>query len=229
MSFYTYRDNAACPAPGPTKNAADGLCERACVQVKKVYDSCMQQVQLEGATLELSDVRPRDQSFTAPLTFLSCRGVPGKTTLSDLAITPLADTDHLARVQCTMHIPIEVLFADANGREGVGSAVLNLKKDVVLYIPDESIIPFSVEAASGAVCVTGTYCGGFRFRLTVCVTAILKIVAEVELLIPSYGFCRIPPCREFASGVCDDFFALPVYPPAEGCECRETEDTSAAT
>ena len=54
MSFYTYQDNSACPAPGPTKNAADGLCERTCVQVKKVYDSCMQQVQLEGATLELT-------------------------------------------------------------------------------------------------------------------------------------------------------------------------------
>lgn len=217
MSFYDFNDN--CPAPGPTDNAAEGLCERTCVEVKKVYDSCMQQVQLSDVFLEVGDLYPEDRQFVAPLNFISCRGVPGGTTISDLSVTPLAGTDHLARVKATLHIPVEVLFSDANGCEGAGKSSVTLQKDVVLYVPEDSIVPYDVEAMGSAVCVTGTYCGGFRFKLTICVTAILKVVAEVQLLVPSYGFCRIPPCQEFASGVCDDFFALPIYPPSDGCEC----------
>ena len=40
-----------------------------------------------------------------------------------------------------------------------------------------------------------------RFDVDVCVTIILKIVAKVELLVPSFGFCQIPPCEEFAENV----------------------------
>ena len=55
MSFYTYRTtyDANCPAPGPAQNLPDGLCERARVQVKRVYDSRMQQVQLDDVTFDL--------------------------------------------------------------------------------------------------------------------------------------------------------------------------------
>ena len=46
-----------------------------------------------------------------------------------------------------------------------------------------------------------------------------RVVAEVELLVPSYGFCRIPPCEEFASEVCDGFFSLPIFPPEMTSDC----------
>ena len=42
--------------------------------------------------------------------------------------------------------------------------------------------------------------------------AIIKIVAEVELLMPSYGFCSIPANEEFSESVCDEFFSLPIFP-----------------
>ncbi len=29
------------------------------------------------------------------------------------------------------------------------------------------------------------------------------------MLIPSYGFCSVPPCEEFAENVCDEFFSPP--------------------
>ena len=43
-------------------------------------------------------------------------------------------------------------------------------------------------------------------------TVILKVIAEVEMLIPSFGFCSVPPCEEFAENVCDEFFSLPIFP-----------------
>ncbi|MFA7163981.1 MAG: hypothetical protein WC097_07490, partial [Eubacteriales bacterium] len=42
---------------------------------------------------------------------------------------------------------------------------------------------------------------------------ILKIVAKVELLVPAFGFCEIPPCEEFSEQICDEIFDLPLFPP----------------
>ena len=83
---------------------------------------------------------------------------------------------------------------------------------MILCIPDESIVPFTMESLVSAVCVSGRYCGNSTFELTICVTVILKVIAEVEMLIPSYGFCSVPPCEEFAENVCDEFFSLPIFP-----------------
>jgi len=84
-------------------------------------------------------------------------------------------------------------------------------------VPDESIVPFTLESMVSAICVSGTYLGNNRFKLTICVTIVLKILATVEIMIPSYGFCPIPPCEEFAENVCDEFFALPLFPPMSLC------------
>ena len=65
--------------------------------------------------------------------------------------------------------------------------------------------------------VTLDFYGDNIFRMTICVTVVLKVLAKVEILVPSYGFCQIPPCEEFADNVCDEFFSLPIFPPASLC------------
>ena len=45
----------------------------------------------------------------------------------------------------------------------------------------------------------------------------LKVLADVEILVPSYGFCAIPPAEEFADSVCEEFFSLPLFPAASAC------------
>ena len=119
-----------------------------------------------------------------------------------------------ARVRCAVDIPIDVLFTDSSCpcREGLAHGTVTVAKDVILCIPDESIVPFTMESLVSAVCVSGRYCGNSTFELTICVTVILKVIAEVEMLIPSYGFCSVPPCEEFAENVCDEFFSLPIFP-----------------
>lgn len=103
----------------------------------------------------------------------------------------------------------------------MGQATLRVSKDVLLAIPDESIVPFTLESLVSAICVSGRYVGNCKFQITICVTVVLKILAEVEVMVPSYGFCEIPPCEEFAESVCDEFFSLPHLPalqrvPADG-------------
>lgn len=209
MSFYSYKNcNQDC-CPGPIKGECRGLREKVCVQVKKVYDSCMQQEQLDKVCVTVSDMIPVcececNQPFTPPICFESCRSSSYTGTIRNLVIDRICDRPGFARVRCAVDIPIDILFTDSCCREGIGHGVITVSKDVLLCIPDESIVPFTMESLVSAICVSGRYCGNNTFELTICVTVILKVLAEVEMLIPSFGFCSVPPCEEFAENVCGE-------------------------
>lgn len=221
MSFYSYKNAGAERMPcnikgGNNENAGSGMFpirERVCVQVKKVYDACLQQEQLDDVTVSLHCIEPHNITPQPPFEFVSCRSTEVRGKLCDVRIDPIASREHFARVRATVEIPIEVIFVDANGREFTGTAVICVRKDVILFVPDDSIIPFYVDNIVSAICVLGNWVGNNNFEITVCVTVILKIVAEVDLLIPAYGFCGIPPCEQFAENICDEFFSLPIFPP----------------
>jgi len=214
MSFYSLRNAETEICPGRVNgDVISGLCERVCIEVKKVYDACLQQEQLDNVRIRLHNIQPSNENPVTPFEFVSCRSATSKAIIRDLTIERLADRENFARVRGVIEIPIEVIFLDARNREFSGCGVISIRKDVIMYVPNESIIPFEVSNLVSAVCVTGEYVDERTFNITVCVTIILKIVAEVDLLIPSYGFCCIPPCEEFAENVCDEFFGLPIFPP----------------
>ncbi len=212
MSFYTAasRENENCPGLVAGGQGALGVRERVCVQVKKVYDACLQQLVLEDERVVIC---PTGGPFTRPLSFVKCRSIKSKGVIKNLKINKIRDRRHFARVRGNVEVPIIVEFVDANGVKGTGTAVITVRKDVVLFVPRDSIIPFEVEAMVGATCADGTFLNDFRFRLDLCITVIMKVIAEVELLIPAYGFCFIPPCEEFAEAICTEFFGLPLFPP----------------
>ena len=159
-------------------------------------------------------------------TFESCRSSTTCGTISNLTIDRLCDRPQFARVKGDVSIPIDVLFIDQKCQEWMGQATLRVSKDVLLAIPDESIVPFTLESLVSAICVSGRYVGNCKFQITICVTVVLKILAEVEVMVPSYGFCEIPPCEEFAESVCDEFFSLPIFPRSSACQ--QTGSTAAA-
>lgn len=277
MSFYSYKNANADLSPGTISgNAADGICERICVQVKNVYDACLQQEQLDNREVTVSNIVPvltntgcGAQDINRPCrcdcsgnqcncrcgtcgeityqdalenaenasclpqpsgnwTFESCRSSTTEGEITNLTVERLCDRPQFARVKGNVSIPIDVLFVDQRCQEWMGQATLTVAKDVLLAIPDESIVPFTLESLVSAICVSGRYVGNCRFEITICVTVVLKILAEVEVMIPSYGFCEIPPCEEFAESVCDEFFSLPIFPHTNGA-CSAGAANSSAT
>ena len=235
MSFYSYKNaNPGC-CPGSIQgNALDGLNEKVCIQVQRVYDSCLQQQQLTnvdvtitsyaqvvttgcGCNAETEEATPTSTPVP-PITFESCRSSSMDVDISNLSVERLCDRPCFARVRGSLQIPIDILFTDSRCVEYIGKAIVTVRRDVLLAVPDDSIVPFYLEGMASAVCVSGTYRGNNVFRLTVCVTVVLKVLARVEILVPSYGFCTIPPCEEFADSVCDEFFSLPLFPPATLCD-----------
>ena len=212
MSFYT--DSRPGIFPGQTNNVMNGLCERICIQATKVFDACMSQTQIDNYSLTLTDFNPANP--TTPLTFVSGSSTASQATISGLTITRFEDRPNFARVQATINIPVVVTYTDANNVPGSASGTISIPQDVILYVPQPSLTPIDVVAFGSAVIPSGTFnteTGGFT--ISACVTTILKVVAQVDVLVPSYGYCPIPPCTPFAgSDICPGVFDLPLYPTA---------------
>ena len=215
MSFYSNFQSDKCPCQ-ITGNPMNGLTEKVCIQAEKIFDAAIKQTQLENYSLTLTDLSPANPTY--PLTFISARSTTAQATVTNLNVDRQADK-HCARVQATLSVPLEVLYTDANGVEGSATATVSINQDVLLYVPAPSIMPFTVQAVVSAVVPEGTYNPDTQgFTATVCVTVILKIAMSVEILIPSYGYCAIPPAQDYSQEICAGFFELPLYPQGRsGC------------
>ena len=213
MSFFTSNRSEFCPGP-ICGNPLNGLCERVCIETKKVYDSCIRQIELLGVEVALINLDP--PAPAQPLTFISCANTPGEDVeITNLTIERFEETPNFARVRADITVPITVNYIDANDVPGSGETTVTISQDVILFVPQPSIVPFEVKAFANAICAGGVYLCKNAFRLDLCITLILKIVAKVELLIPTYCYCQIPPCQEFTEEICPALFNLPLYPEAQ--------------
>lgn len=209
MSFFCNFQSDKCPGQ-INGNPLNGLCEKVCIEAKKVFDACMQQTQLTGVVLNITNLTPANPTY--PLTFVSAKSSVSQGTISNLIIEPLNERPNCARVKADVIIPVTVAYTDALGVEGVASGSITVNKDVILNIPSASIMPYSVEAVVSFISTIGTYTADNQFTIDGCLSIILKIVMDVQLLIPSYGYTPIPPCQDYTEEVCQGFFELPMYP-----------------
>ena len=209
MSFFCNFQSDRCPGQ-INGNPLNGLCEKVCLEAKKVFDACMQQSQLTGIVLDITNLTPDNPTY--PLTFISAKSLTSRGVISNLLVEPLNERPNAARVKADITIPVSVAYVDANGVEGAAVSSVTITKDVILNVPSASIMPYEVEAIVSLVSTQGTYTAENQFTIDACVSIILKIVMEVELLVPSYGYAAIPPCQEYTQEVCAGFFALPIYP-----------------
>ena len=161
-------------------------------------------------SVTLTNISPA--SPTLPLTFVSGSSTSSVGTITALTITPIADRAGLSRVTATVSIPIQIAYTDANGTAGTGTSTVSISQDVVMCVPSGSVISPVVAATVNMASPRGTYVSDYTFTITCCVTVILSVQAPVNLLVPSYGYCKIPPCTEFSQDACQGVFDLPLFP-----------------
>ncbi|MDE5728826.1 MAG: hypothetical protein K2I20_01460 [Clostridia bacterium] len=214
MSFFSNFQSDKCPGT-ISGNPLNGMCEKVCIQARKIFDACIKQIQLENYALTLEDSVPANPTY--PLTFVSARSTQSSGDITSINIERLADKPNCARVQATISIPVEVLYTDANGVEGVAHSTISVSEDVLLFVPAPSIMPYKATAEVSAVCAEGTFNDDGTFTVNACLTVILKISIDVEILVPSYGYCAIPPAQDYSQEVCAGFFELPLYPQGRSC------------
>jgi len=203
---------APCPPPS----------EIVCIDVTKVFDSCSNVectefcVPFNGTGVV---IKPSGPKPVPPFTFVSCTAGPA--TVGPITTVPVTGQPLLQRVLGTICGPATVTFTDSTGATytiSIPSSQLCFNKDVLLYMPNPTTMFGKIEVVTFS-------CLGARFRTTdtvptVCVTiglrAIVKSEGYVQLLVPAYGYCPVPPtCRELGT-VCENFETAPfptVYPP----------------
>lgn len=210
MSFFSNNFHSD-KRPGTiTGNPLNGMCEKVCIQAQKIFDACIKQIQLENLNLTLNNAVPANPTY--PLSFISARSLSTTGEITNINIERLCDKPNCARVQCTVSIPVEVLYTDANGVEGSAQSNISIAQDVLLFVPAPSIMPYRVTAEASAVSAQATFNEDGTFTTNCCATVILKVVIDVQLLVPSYGYCAIPPSQDYSQEVCAGFFELPLYP-----------------
>lgn len=193
-------------------NPASGLCERVCLQAKKVFDACLSQT--AQAVFSVTATDPTPSSPTYPLTFVSAASTGSTATVSDVTVTQISADSQCQRVQATVNIPVRISYTDANGVPGYATGTVSVPKDVILNVPSSSLIQTNVAASANLVAPVGSATDELTFSITACLTILLKVEAEVEILLPSYGYCYIPPCREYSATECSGVFDLPLFPPS---------------
>ena len=215
MSFFSNFSSDHCPGP-ITGHPVSGLGEMVCIQAEKIFDAGIIQTRLENYTLTLTDLTPANPTY--PLTFVSAKSLTGTGTVSNVSVERQPDSG-CARVQATVTIPVEVVYTDATGAEGSATANVTLNEDVLMYVPSASVMPSTVTAVASCVIPEGTFnTQNNTFTVSACVTCILKVAMQVELLVPAYGYCAIPPAQEYSQEVCSGFFELPLYPQGRCCK-----------
>ena len=214
MSFFSNFSSDHCPGT-ISGNPLTGLCEKVCIQAEKIFDAGIIQTRLENYSVTPTDFTPANPTY--PLTFISARSTSSTPTVTNVSIERQPD-GCCSRVQATVGIPIEIVYVDANGVEGKATSTITMNEDVIMFVPSASVMPVTVTSVASCVSPEGTFDPATgTFSISACVTCILKVAMQVELLVPSYGYCAIPPAQEYSQEVCSGFFELPLYPQGKTC------------
>ncbi|MBQ7884740.1 MAG: hypothetical protein IJ318_01425 [Clostridia bacterium] len=210
MSFFINNNNPS--RPGPLNgNVTAGLCEKALIETQKVFDAALLQTTETGVVLPVTDYTPADPTF--PLTFVSTEADPNNpATISNVVISRLSDRPNFANVTGTVTIPVIVTYRDATGILGTATSTYTYPINALLYVPQPSLNPVSIEVTAQFRSQIGAYTADNTFTVTGCLQIIIKVVATVMLLIPTYGYPCLPGVQVGETNSCPGIFEQPIFP-----------------
>ncbi|MFW5780414.1 MAG: hypothetical protein ACOCWI_03065 [Bacillota bacterium] len=187
-------------------NTVAGKSERVCVEVKRIFDACLQRKSIENAQLTVAFPCPPPRCFTVESVSNN-----GLAIVSNLEITPLPRSA-CSRVRYTITIPIQVVLSDNAGNTVIGTSSYTMQQDLLLRVPaSTALVPVTVEASANVVGLNNTLSDSV-LTTTLCITIVTKVLANVIISIPTYGYPCIPPCQEYSEDVCEEIFNRPLYP-----------------
>lgn len=175
--------------------------QRICILTKRVFDACIQQRRLDEQLFV---------NFPEPAeTFVEVIS-DGTSIISDLTITP-TNTAGCSRVRFTQTIPLQVVAQNANGDPVVCTTQVVLNQDLLMRVPRDSLVPAEVSVTTNVRGILGSLEDNI-LTITLCTSIIVRIVADVDIVINTCGFINLPPCNNYSEDVCSAAFAMPIYP-----------------
>ncbi len=209
MSFFINNTNPNRPGP-IVGNPLNCLNEKILIEVPRVFDACMHNETVSGITLTTTDYTPENPAL--PLTYISAEtdqttGV----TVSNVVITRLDNRPNFANVSGQVTFPLIVTYRDANGVLGTATATYTTDFSCVLMVPQPALSPVEIRVVGQLTSSIGTYTAENTFVITACVQIVVKVVAVVDVLVPSYGYPCIPEGQNIPT-VCPGVGSLNLYP-----------------
>ena len=185
-------------------SALQGLCERVCIQTKRVLDGCRQNL-----VSQTFDASINTEGLVAPIKFVEARQ-SGNVEVSALSITPLENQN--AQYSFSITIPLSITVEEANGNKQTLTSSTSLNCNVVLKIPTDSLLPYDVEVSTALRATIGSVSDNGAVTFTTCIVIITRLTTIVELLVPTYGYCEYPICDGGEDRVCMRILTKPIYP-----------------
>lgn len=166
-------------------NFADGLCCRMVIETKRVFDGCA--FTDENSTITLVTDAPIPQAAT----FVSARAVQSE--FENYSVL-CGDSGGCCRVVGEVVTRFAVTY-DLGGVLTTIPAYYREHKDVLLRLPrGDSLVPYSIEVQTYNVVASGAIVGSNAVTITGCRLQLIKVTAPVDILVPTYGYCKYPPC-----------------------------------
>lgn len=165
-----------------------------CIVVDKVYAQYQDRDCLTQVEVDL-----KKDSFD------EIRFAPGYIVPGSLIINDIPNRQHFRRVRFDLRIPYEIFFE--NGRSQRES-LPDISKDIIMFIPDaRDEFKFKIVAETSSNILGQPIIDDNSISFSAGIFMILKVVGQVQLLVPTFGFCPEPPqAIEFSQeDECDNF------------------------
>ncbi len=185
-------------------NPLCGLCEKVCVELKTITDGCRSVYDNEQVQVTLSNFSS-EPSY--PLTFNSLF-FNGLASLSGLVVEPTENAKSRIRYTATFTASVSLISSD--GSLITANGELSFYQDVLLSIPTDPFSPYSVEVAGIVRSRVGSVITQNVANVRLCATIVTRITQLRELVIPTYGDCVYPRCREFTQ-ICGGVQDTPAF------------------
>ena len=218
MSFFSDAKNIR---PGPIcGNPLNGLRHRVAISARRILDCALEKQTLENITISTAGVRT---DAVTPLRLVSINATYSQSEVSNIQITRMRDKPQLASVASTITTPVQIQYDDATGARGTATATISTTQNIVMFVPRQSVFPFEIEATTSTQAIRGAFDASFNLTATVCLTTVTRVIAETDIMLPTYGFAPTPPAITFDDNACDEFFDLPLFPRGPNPQSKANE------
>lgn len=179
----------------------DGLCCRMVIETKRVFDGCALTDENITLTLTTESQIPQGSEFA------SARAVS-----SEFTIFSIVDCgDGCSRVSGEIVTKFAVVYC-LGGVPYTVAATHKVQRETLLRLPSSAIVPYTIEVQSVMNVGSGAVLSANAVSVSGCLLQIIKVTASVDILVPTYGYCKYPPCTGSA---CSGFGGR-VFPAYDG-------------
>ncbi|KAJ52021.1 YVTN family beta-propeller protein [Clostridium tetanomorphum] len=174
----------------------DDITESVCILANKVFSHCQSRDCQNNVVIE----PPVGTTFDSiqSVTFGNGTIVPGS-----LIVTPLDERPNFSRVQFTIDVPVTIKYNNGSTLE---TSLLPISKDIIMFMPkSRDEFNFDIVLETRTNLLNTPIISGEDIVFAAGVFIVIKVVGEVQLLIPAFGYCPEPPeCEDYTGPVPED-------------------------